>query len=64
MNEDQQALLDVIQAMKPDGVSDLEAALNIITHHAATIKGLQRAVDDAERRAANATAALRKGGDG
>lgn len=38
MTREQEALLDVIRTFKKESVSDLEAALNVVANHAATIQ--------------------------
>lgn len=40
MNRQHRAILNVIHEFKPDDISDLEAALNVITNHAAQIREL------------------------
>lgn len=49
-SREQQALLDVIRHFKPEGVSDLDAALNAIAHKAETEKQLLKEVERLEDR--------------
>lgn len=38
MTKEQAGTLDVIRAFKPENLTDLEAALNVVANHAATIQ--------------------------
>lgn len=38
MTKEQEATLDIIRAFKKEGLSDIEAALNVVANHAATIQ--------------------------
>jgi hypothetical protein len=46
MNTSHRALVDLINQMKPDNLSTLEAALNVITNHAKTIR---QQIDEIDR---------------
>jgi hypothetical protein len=54
VNRQQEALLDVIRAFKGAGQSDIEAAINVIANHAATIKRLHVALEECRDRASAA----------
>lgn len=46
MTPENQNLLEVIRQLKPDHLSDLECALNVIRNHAAEIKRLHVALKE------------------
>lgn len=49
MTKEHYALLDVIREFKPSTIDDLEAALNVISNHAAQIRELTDKVRHLER---------------
>ena len=48
MQPHHQAVLDLARQFKPPHVSDVDALLNVIDHHAATIKQQQAKIDKLE----------------
>lgn len=49
MTKEQQALLDTVRSFKPEGITDIEALLNIVTNHASQIKTLTDRVKHLEK---------------